>query len=484
MMNLCTRAAKFSALMAITAIATWFVGGTWNWATEENAQKDSAIAKAAKQENDYELLKLFVDTLDQVERNYVQDVSRRELVEAAIQGMLSKLDQHTNYISPQELDQFRTSVESEFGGIGIHVEMRSGELTVLGPVPGSPAHRAGLVTGDVITQVEGKPLKGLRIDEATRLLKGKTGTSVEIAVRRKDGKTESMKLNREVVRMETVLGHRRHPDGSWNFWQDPEKKLGYVRIVSFSRHTAEDVRKALESLSGDGLRGLVLDLRMNPGGLLSSAIEVSDLFVADGRIVSTSGRNIEEKRWDAQRRGTFEGFPIAVLVNRASASASEIVAACLQDHGRAIVIGERTWGKGSVQNVVELEGGTSALKLTTAKYFRPNGKDINRDDNEGDDGEWGVRPDTGFEIKSGNADLHELIAQFRIRERLGGENAPSADTAWVDQQLVRAVEYLASDAARLKPSETTTVQKSGSASKAGESKDAQDKAAKNKSAKN
>jgi carboxyl-terminal processing protease len=282
------------------------------------------------------------------------------------------------------------------------------------------------------------------------MLKGKAGTSVEINVRRGDGKVETLKLNREVVRMDTVLGWKRKPDNSWNFWYDEQEKLAYIRVASFSRHTTEDLRKSLEELTSQSLRGLILDLRLNPGGLLSSAIEVSDLFVADGRIVSTAGRNIDEKRWDAHHRGTFEGFPIAVLVNRASASASEIVAACLQDHGRGVVIGERTWGKGSVQNVVELEGGNSALKLTTAKYYRPNGKDIHRDEDEGEDDEWGVKPDPGFEVKAGNADLVELAEWYRIRERLP---AMDVDPAWVDRQLVRAVEHLKSHAAQPRKTE-------------------------------
>ena len=225
MNNVWTKAAKFSGLMVVTAISTWLIGGTLNWAKEDGAEKNSPAAKVAKQEGDYELLKLFVDTLDQVERNYVQDISRRELVEAAIQGMLSKLDQHTNYISPQELDHFKTGVESEFGGIGIHVNMRNGELVIIGPVPGSPAHRAKIVPGDVITHVESKPIKGLAIDEATRLLKGKAGTSVEFTLRRKDGKSETMKLNREVVRMDTVLGWKRKQDGTWNYWYDTDKQL-------------------------------------------------------------------------------------------------------------------------------------------------------------------------------------------------------------------------------------------------------------------
>jgi carboxyl-terminal processing protease len=433
---------------------TWLVGTSLNWAKETPAQTDSAAAKAAKEKDDYELLTLFVDTLDQVERNYVQNVSRRELVEAAIQGMLSKLDQHTNYISPEDLDQFKTGVESEFAGIGIHVTSRNGELTIAGPVPNSPAQRAGLAAGDVITHVEGKAIKGLQIDEATRLLKGKAGTSVEFTLRRKDSKSETMKLSREVVRMETVLGWQRKPDNGWSFWYDADQKLGYVRIASFSRHTADDLRKSLEELTSQGMRGLILDLRLNPGGLLSSAIEVCDLFVSEGRIVSTSGRNVEEKKWDAHIRGTFEGFSIGVLVNRASASASEIVAACIQDHQRGVVIGERTWGKGSVQNVVELEGGHSALKLTTAKYFRPNGKDINRDENETEDGEWGVQPDAGLEVKTSNADLYELNAQYRIREALHNGQPRNAD-GWSDVQLIRAVEHLKGAVAKAKPAEKT-----------------------------
>jgi carboxyl-terminal processing protease len=404
-------------------------------------------ADKAKDEEYYELLKLFVDTLDQVERNYVQDISRRDLVEAAIQGMLTKLDQHTNYISPRELDQFKTGVESEFGGIGINVMTRNGELSVIGAVPGSPAHRAGLASGDIITQVEGKPLKGLAIDDAIQRLKGKAGTTVEFVVRHaKDSQEETLKLTREIVRMETVVGHQRKPDNTWDYWLEPEKKLAYIRVGSFSRHTAEELRKALTTLRAEGLKGLIFDLRFNPGGLLSSAIEVSDMFVKEGRIVSTSGRNVEARHWDAHKRGTFDGFPMVVLVNRGSASASEIVSACLQDHQRAAVAGERSWGKGSVQNVVELEGGHSALKLTTAKYFRPSGKDIHRDENEGEDGEWGVKPEPTLELRLNIPELHELSGDLSRRMLLWteGENS-KADAPFVDRQLQKAVEHLTSE---------------------------------------
>ena len=208
-----------------------------------------------------------------------------------------------------------------------------------------------------------------------------------------------MTITREWVHVETVLGDRRKSDDSWDFMLDHDKHIGYIRLTAFSRDTAQDLKKALVELRKEGLKGLILDLRFNPGGLLNSAIEVSDLFIAKGRIVSTKGRNTPERVWDAQKEGTFEGFPMAVLVNHYSASASEIVSACLQDHKRAAVIGERTWGKGSVQNVIELEGGKSALKLTTASYHRPSGKNIHRFPDAKETDEWGVMPDAGYEVR-------------------------------------------------------------------------------------
>jgi carboxyl-terminal processing protease len=438
---------RFSEMARLLGVAVVLCCGADWCLTRCNAQDSAPVTSPAtpssKSDEYYELLKLFVDTLDQVERNYVQDLSRRELVEAAIQGMLSKLDQHTNYISPKELDHFRTGVESEFGGIGITVMVRNSELTVSSSVVGSPAYRAGLITGDVITSAGGKPLRGVPIDQAVQLLKGKPGTTVEFEVRRaKDGSIQTMKLTREVVRMETVTGHARKPDNSWDYWIDPDKKVAYVRVSSFARHTAEDLHKALTDLRANEVQGLILDLRFNPGGLLSSAIEISDMFISQGRIVSTSGRNVEERHWDARRRGTFEGFSMVVMVNRSSASASEIVAACLQDNKRAIVVGERSWGKGSVQNVVELEGGHSALKLTTAKYYRPSGKDINRDENEGDDGEWGVTPDDGYELRLTRSELFELSDVLVHQTRLWSEETANS-SKFVDRQLKKAVEYLA-----------------------------------------
>jgi carboxyl-terminal processing protease len=380
-------------------------------------------------EDDYELYQIFADTLDQVERNYVKDISRRELMEAAIQGVLNKLDPYSNYISPDEIGRFKTTVESQFGGIGIQIGMEQGQLKIISPLVGTPAYRAGLEAGDAILEIEGKSTEGLQIDEAVKRLKGEAGTKVTLAVRHaRTGERETVTITREMVHIETVLGDHRKSDDAWDFMLDHDKRIGYIRISAFSRDTAEDVKKALVELKNQGLKGLIVDLRFNPGGLLSSAIEVSDLFVTDGRIVSTKGRNVPERSWDAEAEGTFEGFPMAVLVNHFSASASEIFSACLQDHKRAVIIGERTWGKGSVQNVIELEGGKSALKLTTASYHRPSGKNIDRGPDAKDSDEWGVMPDPGFELAL-NARQTERLIRYRrdrdiLRKHSDGEKKP------------------------------------------------------------
>jgi carboxyl-terminal processing protease len=244
--------------------------------------------------------------------------------------------------------------------------------------------------------------------------------------------------------METVFGARRLDDHLWNFMIDDQKKIGYIRIATFSRHTAEDVRSALVQLTGQGMKGLILDLRFDPGGLLSTAIEVADFFLSKGTIVSTSGRNAQQRTWLASQPGTYEGFEMAVLVNGYSASASEIVAACLQDHGRAVVIGERSWGKGSVQNIIELEGGRSALKLTTAGYQRPSGKNIHRAEGAGPEQDWGVRPNEGFEVSLTRSEARRLLEYHQQWEILPSRSARAEQTVepHVDRQLQRALDHL------------------------------------------
>lgn len=387
----------------------------------ETAKPESTAAdadpKAGKRYDDYELYRVLVDTLDQVERNYVQDIDRRELIEAAIKGILAKLDPYSNYISPDELGRFKTSVENQFGGIGIQIEVENGRLKVLSPLVGTPAYRAGILAGDRIVAIDDEKTEGMSIDDAVRRLKGEPGSKVSLTVvHPHNGKSLTVALQREVIHLQTVLGDARLPNDDWDFMFDKSQKIGYIRVTAFSRETAKELTEALETLREQKMRALVLDLRFNPGGLLTSAIEIADLFLPDGRIVSTAGRNSPERAWDAKKEGTFEGFPMAVLVNGYSASASEIVSASLQDHNRAVVVGERTWGKGSVQNVIELEGGKSALKLTTAGYLRPSGKNIHRlpDADEGD--EWGVKPSDGFGLELSNLENRALMEHRRQKD--------------------------------------------------------------------
>ncbi len=431
-------------------------------------------------EDDYELYQIFADTLDQVERNYVKNVSRRELMEAAIHGILAELDPYSNYISPKDISRFKTAVESQFGGIGIQIGPEGGQIKIISPLIGTPAYRAGLESGDVILEINGQSTKGLSIDDAVKQLKGDAGSSVTLTVQHAgSADKQTVSITREWVHIETILGDKRKNDDSWDFMLDHDKHIGFVRVAAFSRDTAQDLKKALIDLTNQGLKGLIIDLRFNPGGLLNTAIEVSDLFISNGRIVSTQGRNTPERIWEAQQDGTFEGFPIAVLVNHYSASASEIVAACLQDHKRAVVIGERTWGKGSVQNVIELEGGKSALKLTTASYLRPSGKNIHRFPDAKDSDEWGVMPDPGFELKLNLDQIDQLVHNRRDRDILVGKHAKAvtkaepaatpadkpdrpadvkpaddakpkdtASAAFVDKQLQKAVDYLTQELAR------------------------------------
>lgn len=431
-------------------------------AAVETAKAAEAPPEAKSDDEYYELFKVLADTMDQVERNYVKDVSRRELMEAAIRGVLGKLDPYSNYIGPNELTRFKRAVENQFTGIGIQVDVRRGRLTVVSPIVGSPAYKVGLRAGDVISEIEGQTTEGINIDEAVRRLKGEAGSEVHIAVMHPGAnEPEKVTVVREVIQMDSVRGDRRDDDDEWIYMLDRDKKLGYVRIVSFGRETARELRDALDQLKQQELRGLILDLRFNPGGLLTAAIEVADMFLTEGEIVSTSGRNSPKRTWSAHKMGTYEGFPMVVLVNHNSASASEIVAASLQDHHRAIIIGERTWGKGSVQNVIELEGGKSILKLTTASYLRPSGHNIHRDEHAKDSDEWGVKPDAGYEVALEQAERYQLELQRHNRDivvshtppkkegEAAKEEKPADDKPpFVDRQLQKALEYLTSELAK------------------------------------
>ena len=449
----------FSAMMLLLGL---FIGGSVLAVAPESDNKlpfEETKSKPSSKESEYELYKLLVDSIDQVEENYVKEIDRRELIESAIRGVMDRLDPYSNFIGPEDIEQLRTTVESEFGGIGIQITVDKGELQVLSPLYGTPAYKAGLLAGDRIVEIEGKSTDGLTLEEATHRLKGKEGTALNLTVIHPGAdKKDSYSITRKRIHVETVLGDRRKPDGKWDLMLDSKLKIGYIRMTAFSRDTSGELQRTLEQLKSEGMRGLILDLRFNPGGLLNAAIEVSDLFISEGLIVSTKGRSTPERSWEAKKAGTFDGFPMVVLVNRYSASASEIVSACLQDHKRAEIMGERTWGKGSVQSVIELEDGKSALKLTTAAYYRPSGKNIHRFPDAKEQDEWGVMPDKGYELKLGDKEIVELVQDRRNRDIVrngepsvsdkNGDKKPKKE--FIDRELQMAEKYISAEIAKEK----------------------------------
>lgn len=407
----------------------------------------SPSAQAATEDEYFELMKLFVDSFEQIDRNFVEPVDRRELIEAAMRGMILKLDPHSSYINASDLKQFNESVDQEFGGIGIQVSVdpKSRHLMVMTPLPGTPAYRAGIRAGDHIIEIDGKATAdfgfGREMEKAVEMMRGKPGEAVSVKIQH-HGSTmpETLEIVRAIIKTPTVLGDHYDSQGNWVFLMEGEEKIGYIRLTNFARNSVEEFHDALESLKKDGMKALVLDLRFNPGGLLTAATAISDFFIESGVIVSTKGRNTEEQVFKAHKQGTYSGFPMVVLVNHFSASASEIVSACLQDHKRAIVVGERTYGKGSVQNVIPLEGGSSALKLTTASYHRPSGKNIHRLPKATEKDEWGVMPNEGFEVKMTDEEYEKMAIARREREKIPAGNAPKPEL--VDPQLAKGLSWL------------------------------------------
>src|SRR5262249_16008296 len=354
-----------------------------------------------------ELTAFLADVREQLGQR--EDLDSHRDIDISLQRMLAHLDPYTTYIDPEMLARFEQDTSGKFKGIGIkiHENPSRGGLEVATPLIGSPAYRAGLKAGDLIISItrqvdsEGNPLpepeiistRSMSTNEAVKKIQGKPGTKIKLTVERKgvQGPLE-FEVARDVIEVETVMGINRKDDDRWNFLMDPSNRICYVRLTSFARNTYRDLRHVLIDLhKGGGVNGFILDLRFNPGGLLTSAVEISDLFLEDGLIVTVRPRAGPSTPYHAQPKHhrRFLYFPMVCVVNGLSASGSEIVSACLQDHERAIVMGERSYGKGSVQNIQPFEGGE--LKMTTASFWRPSNKNLNKSSTGGKDkDEWGV----------------------------------------------------------------------------------------------
>ncbi len=329
---------------------------------------DGSSARAAAADT-YRQLSLFGDVFERVRSDYVEKPDDGKLVESAINGMLAGLDPHSSYMDAKSFRDMQVQTRGEFGGLGIEVTMEDGLIKVVAPIDDTPAHKAGIMANDIITKLDDEQVQGLTLNQAVEKMRGPVNTKIKLTIMRKgQDKPIEVSITRDVIRVRSVRWHLEGDD------------VGYIRITQFNEQTTEGLRRAINELSnqaGDKLKGMVIDLRNNPGGLLDQAISVSDAFLERGEIVSTRGRNAEEtQRYNARAGDLTKGKPLIVLINGGSASASEIVAGALQDHKRATIIGTRSFGKGSVQTIIPLGSGNGALRLTTARYFTPSGRSI------------------------------------------------------------------------------------------------------------
>jgi carboxyl-terminal processing protease len=383
----------------------------------------------------YKQLNLFGEVFERVRSDYVDDVSDNSLVESAINGMLTSLDPHSNYLNTKNFNDMKVQTRGEFGGLGIEVSMENGLVKVVSPIDDTPAARAGLKPGDLITHLDGDPVQGMTLPEAVEKMRGPVSSEIKLTIRREGRDPFDVKLIRATIRIQSV---RSHIEGD---------NIGYIRVTTFNEQTDTGLNNAMKNLkqqAGNKLVGVVLDLRNNPGGLLDQAVAVSDAFLEKGEIVSTRGRRSEDaQRYNARAGDIAGGLPVVVLINGGSASASEIVAGALQDHHRAILLGTRSFGKGSVQTIIPLPG-HGAMRLTTARYYTPSGRSIQAK---------GIDPDivveaAKIEKTSEKGEAKPATASDLKREDAveGGAEQSSVDPSIMgtpaDYQLTRAVDML------------------------------------------
>jgi carboxyl-terminal processing protease len=370
---------------------------------------------------------------DLIQERYVKPVGSEAIVDGALHGMMGALDSHCAYFNAKDFQEFIVDTKGEFGGVGIEIDIRDGWLNIITPVEDSPAARAGIRAGDVVLKIDGESAENITLEKAISRIRGKEGTPVVLHVQhcdergRPEGDPVDIRIVRGIIRIDSVKGVR---------IADPEAKIGYIRVTAFQDATADAFREAVQKLQGQGMRALVVDLRFNGGGLLDEAVELADLFVDDGVIVFTRGRRPEEQKvYRGKHEGTLPRLPLAVLVNGTSASASEIFAGAIKDHGLGVLIGERTYGKASVQTVIQFKdivpGATDAggLKLTTAHYFTPNNVNLNRVEGKK---EYGLEPD--IEVKMTPAEERAIFGRR--------EGDPATAERPEDRQLARAVAEL------------------------------------------
>jgi len=341
----------------------------------------SKYVSAANDDDIYKKIDLFSEVLDKINKEYVDDINQSEVMDAAINGVLQSLDPYSAYMSPESFQNMQTETSGEFGGLGIEVSMEAGVVKVISPIDGSPAYEVGVKAGDYIVKINEHQVQGKTLTEAVDLMRGPVGSDIEITIRRKKVKKALVfKITREIIKIQSVKSKKINDN------------IGYIRLTAFNENSSSQIKKKINEFTKDkNIKGYILDLRNNPGGLLSQAIKISDFFLTNGEIVSTKSRKeSENRRWFANKGDVINGKILIVLINYGSASASEIVAGALKDNKRAILLGENTYGKGSVQSIIHLKN-NGAIRLTISKYYLPSGKSIS---------EVGVTPD--IEVTEGD----------------------------------------------------------------------------------
>lgn len=388
----------------------------------------------------YQLLNLFGDVFEKVRSDYVERPDEKKLVESAINGMLAGLDPHSSYLDPKNFRDMQVQTRGEFGGLGIEVTQEDGFVKVVAPIDDTPAARAGILAGDLITHIDGEQTQGLTLNQAVDKMRGQIGSSVDLTLARGPNKVKvEVKITRDKIQIRAV--RHRVEDGD----------IGYIRITQFNEQTYEGVKAAIEKLTaelpGDKLKGFVIDLRNNPGGLLDQSISVSNAFLTRGEIVSTRGRNPDEsQRYNAKSGDLTRGKKIVILINGGSASASEIVAGALQDHKRAILLGSRSFGKGSVQTIIPLGRNNGALRLTTARYYTPSGRSIQA---KGIDPDVVILQDVPDELKGRDSTKGESALRGHLKNEsgeAGGSQAYVPPDPKNDKQLIAARQLLRGEA--------------------------------------
>jgi len=383
----------------------------------------------------YDFVDPIVDVRREILSTYVEQPDEEQMRVGAIEGMIATLDDpYTNYFTAEQLETFEQHTTGTFSGIGAEIDQRDGYIVVVSPLEDSPAFKAGVRPGDLILEVDGESIQGVSTTEAVQRITGPEGTDVELKVRHPNGEEEVITITRRRIEIETVKGVYRDGNGHWHYMLDPDNRIAWLRMTQFSVPTYDALLSAVEEARAAGMRGMILDLRFNPGGLLDSAVKVSDLFLDDGVIVSTEGRTRPQREWEAEPNGDLGDFPIVVLVNEASASASEIVAGALKHNDRAVVLGTRTVGKGSVQEIHPLEGGDGGIKLTTSYYYLPNGQNIHRRENAE---RWGVDPSDGFYVALTPEQLDAWVEVRRSGEYERAEAWRDVEVSptWIEEHL-------------------------------------------------